>query len=142
MVQVYFFLVLLNVTVGLLLIRAGISKSFGIWDAWFQPFENRMVRGLLGTATFVTGFLGLIFVLPGDQIFLGDLFPSLTALLGGTILALDYLRRAPEAETKPDAAPKTPSKVEDFLMSNRIVVGVICLTFGVIHFFAPTVVFL
>ena len=141
MVQVYFFLVLLNVTTGLLLVRAGISRPFGLWEAWFQPFENRLVRGILGTATFVTGFLGLIFVLPGDQIFLGDLFPSITALLGGTILALEYLRRPSDAEAKPEA-PHVPSKVEDFLMSNKIIVGVVCLTFGVIHFFAPTVVFL
>lgn len=138
MVQVYFALVLLNAAVGLVLLRAGIQRSFGVWDAWFQPFEHRLVRGLLGTATFLAGFLGLIFVLPGDQIFLGDLFPSVTALLGGTILALEYLKRPPEE----GAEPRTPSRVEDFLMSNKIIVGVVCLTFGVIHFFAPTVVFL
>lgn len=141
MVQIYFFLVLLNIAVGLVLVRAGIQRSLGVWDAWFQPFEHRPVRGLLGTAAFLAGFLGLIFVLPGDQIFLGDLFPSVTALLGGTVLALEYLRRAPESGEEPEK-PHTPSKVEDFLMSNKIVVGVVCLTFGLIHFFSPTVVFL
>jgi hypothetical protein len=142
MVQIYFCLVLLNVAVGLVLVRAGVQRSFGIWDSWFQPFENRAVRGLLGTASFLAGFLGLIFVLPGDQIFLGDLFPSVTALLGGTVLVLEYLRRAPPKTEEEPAAEKVPSKAEDFLMSNRVVVGVVCLTFGLLHFFSPTVVFL
>jgi hypothetical protein len=143
MVQIYFCLVLFNVAVGLVLVRSGIQRSLGIWDSWFQPFEHRMVRGLLGTLSFLTGFLGLIFVLPGDQIFLGDLFPSVTALLGGTVLVLEYLRHAPAKSEESEAAPaKAPSKVEDFLLSNRIVVGVICLTFGLLHFFSPTVVFL
>jgi hypothetical protein len=142
MVQIYLVLVLLNVAVGLVLVRGGIQRSVGIWDAWFQPFENRVVRGLLGTATFLSGFLGLIFVLPGDQIFLGDLFPSVTALLGGTILALEYLRRPPESGSEAVSETRTPSKAEDFLMSNKIVVGIVCLTFGIIHFFSPTVVFL
>ncbi len=141
MVQIYFCLVLFNVAVGLVLVRSGIQRSLGIWDSWFQPFEHRMVRGLMGLASFLTGFLGLIFVLPGDQIFLGDLFPSVTALLGGTVLVLEYLRRTPE-KSETDAPAKTPSKVEDFLLSNRIVVGVICMTFGLLHFFSPTVVFL
>jgi hypothetical protein len=140
MVQIYFCLVLLNVAVGLILVRAGVQRSFGIWDSWFQPFENRVVRGLMGTASFVTGFLALIFVTPNDQIFLGDLFPSVTALLGGTVLVLEYLRQTPK--NTEETAEKTPSKAEDFLMSNRVVVGVICLTFGILHFFAPTVVFL
>lgn len=152
MVQIYLLLVLLNVASGLILARAGLKRSLGPWDDWFLPFEHRVVKGLLGLATFVSGFLGLIFVLPGDQIFLGDLFPSVTALLGGTILVLEYYRKEPPAETHeqagPDAAPdagaptQAPAKIEDFLVSNRIIVGVICLTFGLIHFFSPTVVFL
>jgi hypothetical protein len=137
MVQIYFFLVLLNVVSGLALVKAGIQRPLGVWDGWFTPFEQRTVKGLLGVFTFLTGFLGLIFVLPGDQIFLGDLFPSVTALLGGTVLSLEFLRHPRE-----DAESKAPSKVEDFLMSNKIVVGVLCLTFGLIHFFSPTVVFL
>lgn len=140
MVQIYFLLVLLNAASGLVLARAGLKRSLGPWDAWFQPFEHRLVKGLLGILTFVTGFLGLIFVLPGDQIFLGDLFPSVTALLGGTILVVEYYRKEPA----PDAAEKDPqaAKLEDFLVSNKIIVGVVCLTFSVLHFFSPTVVFL
>ena len=133
MVQIYFLLVLLNVTTGLVLARSGLKRSLGDWDAWFLPFESRMVRGILGTLSFLTGFLGLIFVLPGDQIFLGDLFPSVSGLLGGTILILEYYRK----EESPEAA-----KIEDFLVSNKIIVGVVCLTFGLLHFFSPTVVFL
>jgi len=132
MVQIYFFLVLFNVMVGLLLARAGLKRSLGPWDSWFVPFENRLIKGVLGALSFLTGFLGLLFVLPGDQIFLGDLFPSVTALLGGTILVLEYYRKESD----------TPQKFEDFLVSNKIIVGVVCLTFGLLHFFSPTVVFL
>lgn len=133
MVQIYFLLVLFNVVTGLVLARAGLKRSLGPWEAWFAPFEHRMVRGLLGVVTFLSGFLGLIFVLPGDQIFLGDLFPAISALLGGTILVLEYYRHE-----KPADSPQ----LEDFLVSNKIIVGVVCLTFGIIHFFSPTVVFL
>lgn len=132
MVQIYFLLVLLNVWAGLVLARSGLKKSLGVWDSWFVPFEHRLFRGLLGVLTFLTGFLGLIFILPGDQIFVGDLFPSLTALLGGTILVLEYYRK--ESVEAP--------RIEDFLVSNKIIVGVVCLTFGILHFFSPTVVFL
>lgn len=138
MVQVYFLLVLLNAASGLVLARAGLKRSLGPWDAWFQPFEHRLVKGLLGILTFLTGFLGLIFVLPGDQIFLGDLFPSVTALLGGTILVLEYYRKEPD----PTVEDPQAAKIEDFLVSNKIIVGVVCLTFSLLHFFSPTVVFL
>jgi len=133
MVQIYFMLVFFNLAAGLVLARAGLKRSLGPWDAWFAPFEHRMVRGMLGIATFLSGFLGLIFVLPGDQIFLGDLLPSVTALLGGTILVLEYYHH--------DPAPDSPH-LQDFLVSNKIVVGVVCMTFGILHFFSPTVVFL
>jgi hypothetical protein len=147
MVQIYFLLVLLNVTSGLVLARAGLNRSLGPWDAWFVPFEHRIVKGLVGIATFLVGFLGLIFVLPGDQIFLGDLFPSITALLGGTILVLEYYRKEPDPEGEAvgdssDVPAPGAAKIEDFLVSNKIIVGVVCLTFGIIHFFSPTVVFL
>jgi len=133
MVQIYFLLVLLNLASGLILARSGLKRSLGLWDAWFQPFENRLVKGLLGVLTFLTGFLGLIFVLPGDQIFLGDVFPSVTALLGGTILVLEYYRKEENSQSE---------RIEDFLVSNKIIVGVLCLTFGIIHFFSPAVLFL
>ena len=133
MVQIFFLLVLFNVAVGLILARAGLKRSLGAWDAWFVPFEARLTKGILGLLTFLTGFLGLIFVLPGDQIFLGDLFPSVSALLGGTILVLEYYRH----ETPPEGV-----KLEDFLLDNKVIVGVICLTFGLLHFVSPTVVFL
>lgn len=136
MVQIYFLLVLLNVLAGLLLARHGLKRSLGAWDSFFIPFEHRLVRGLVGLATFLSGFLGLLFVLPGDQIFLGDLFPSVTALLGGTILVLEYYQKDPGEGSRP------ATKVEDFLVSNKLIVGVVCLTFGVIHFFSPTVVLL
>jgi hypothetical protein len=143
MVQIYFLLVLLNVSTGLVLARSGLKRSLGPWDAWFLPFDNKLIRGLLGVLTFLTGFLGLIFVLPGDQIFLGDLFPSITALLGGTLLVLEYYRRDPEEHDASIEAPTAETaKIEDFLVSNKIIIGVVCLTFGLLHFFSPTVVFL
>ncbi len=132
MVQIYFLLVFFNALSGLVLARGGLKRSLGHWDSWFLPFENRLVRGLLGILTFLSGFLGLIFVLPGDQIFLGDLFPSVTALLAGTILVLEYYRKE----------ESTAAKFEDFLVSNKIIVGVLSITFGIIHFFSPAVLFL
>ena len=141
MVQIYFLLVLLNISTGLVLARSGLKRSLGPWDSWFLPFENKLIRGLLGVLTFLTGFLGLIFVLPGDQIFLGDLFPSVTALLGGTLLVLEYYHKDPVAEEASEAVPET-TKIEDFLVSNKIIIGVVCLTFGLLHFFSPSVVFL
>jgi len=144
MVQIYFVLVLFNVLAGLLLARGGLHRSLGLWDAWFAPFDVRLVKGLVGLATFVSGFLGLIFVLPGDQIFLGDLFPSVTALLSGTVLALEYYRKdTPPAEAADNNLPApAPAPLEDFLVSNKVIVGVLSLTFGLLHFISPTVVFL
>lgn len=133
MVQIYLLLVVFNVALGLVLARAGLKPSLGAWDAWFTPFDDRLTKGLLGIGSFLTGFLGLIFVLPGDQVFLGDLFPSVSALLGGTILVLEFSK-------KPSDSP--PTRLEDFLVANKVIVGVVCLTFGVLHFFSPTVIFL
>lgn len=133
MVQIYFLLVALNVLSGLILVRSGLKIDLGIWDGWFAPFDHRMVRGLVGVATFLSGFLGLIFVLPGDQIFLGDLFPGTTALLGGTILILDYYQKPKDTENSPKP---------DWLVGNRLIVGVLCLAFGLIHFVTPVVMFL
>jgi hypothetical protein len=83
-------------------------------------------------ASFLSGFVALIYVLPGDQLFVGDLLPALTALLSGTVLVLDYYHKPQETEQNSG----------DLLLKNRVLIGLVGLTFGVIHFFVPGLLFL
>lgn len=137
MVQVYFLLVLTNILGGAILAKQGLKKSFvEKWETFFQVFEGRYFRGVLGLVTFVTGFLGLIFVLPGDQIFLGDLLPSLTALFTGTTLIIGFYQK------ERDATANSLDHLEDVLIKNKMIVGLLSIAFGIIHFISPTVIFL
>ena len=137
MVQVYFLLVATNVLSGVLLARSGLKHPLSSdLEAFFLVLEKKWFLGGLGLLTFVTGFLCLLFVLPGDQIFLGDLIPSLTALLAGTSLILEFYQK----ET-PDKAGTT-KRLDDILLSNRWIVGLLSIGFGILHFLAPQVIFL
>lgn len=137
MVQVYFLLVLTNILGGIILAKQGLKKSLvDHWEAFFQVLEGRYFRGILGLVTFVTGFLGLIFVLPGDQIFLGDLIPSLTALFTGTTLILGFYHK------EDFQAKNTVDHLEDVLLKNKMILGLLSVAFGFIHFLSPTVIFL
>jgi len=135
MVQVYFSLVFLNLLGGIVLAQPGWNHSLGIFDRWFEPFENRKVKGILGLVTFLSGFFGLIFVFPGDPIFLGDLLPSLSALLAGTVFIVEFYK-------KPADDTKTPSPLEDFLVKNRFLVGLAAMLMGFLHFISPGIIFL
>ncbi len=137
MVQVYFLLVLTNILSGMVLVR---SAWKGVpphdLDAFLAVFQKKWGTGALGLVTFVTGFLGLIFVLPGDQVFLGDLIPSLTALVAGTTLILEfYKKESPERQN-------VTEKLDDVLLANKLIIGFIALGFGILHFILPQVVFL
>jgi hypothetical protein len=132
MVQVYFLLVLTNVIAGLVLAREGLKVPLASWEGLFAAFEPKLVRVVLGVASFLSGFVALIYVLPGDQLFVGDLLPALTALLSGTVLVLDYYHKPQETEQNSG----------DLLLKNRVLIGLVGLTFGVIHFFAPGLLFL
>jgi hypothetical protein len=131
MVQVYLLLVVLNLLAGLVLARGGLKVARPAWDSFFTALDSKLARGILGAATFLSGFVGLIFVLPGDQLFVGDLFPSLTALLSGTILVLDFYQKEPP-----------PPENDDVLVKNRVLIGLVALTFGLIHFFVPGILLL
>jgi hypothetical protein len=127
MVQVYFLLVLANVLSGLVLAREGLKMPLASWQGLFVAFESKSARLVLGVASFLSGFVALIFVLPGDQLFVGDLLPALTGLLAGTVLVLDFY-------AKPQGQEQNSG---DLLLKNRVLIGLVGLTFGVIHFFVP-----
>ena len=148
MVQVYLLLVVLNAVSGLVLARAGLKVALPVWDGVFAAFESKVVRGILGAETFLTGFVGLIFVLPGDQLFVGDLFPSVSALLAGTTLMLDFYAPSERSAIEPNpdesgnAEPTRPRPIDDLLVKNRVLVGFVALTFALVHFLVPGIILL
>ena len=137
MVQVYFLLVITNVLSGMLLARSAWKGTpHPDLDAFLTLFQKKWGTGALGLVTFVTGFLGLIFVLPGDQVFLGDLIPSLTALVAGTTLVLEFYKK-----DSPERLAST-EKLDNILLANKLIIGFLALGFGILHFILPQVVFL
>ncbi|TVQ29125.1 MAG: hypothetical protein EA382_00610 [Spirochaetaceae bacterium] len=98
---------------------------------------NSILVVVTGAVTLLVGVAKLIFPAPGEAVpIAGDLLPALTGILVGALLILLGSDKA--EESTPDAAKRFVSVV----ISYRIVIGLISVAVGLIHFIFPATVIL
>lgn len=133
MFQVYVLLILTNLVGGTALASGFLQEKLPQFADLAKLLSGQVFRAVLGLATFVTGFFGLLTVLPGDLPLLGDLLPALSALLVGTGLVLEFYH-ARNPDTTPDQ-----KHIDDIILKNKSIFGLVGMAAGLVHFIFPTV---
>lgn len=133
MFQVYFLLVSTNLVGGIALSSGFLQEKAPSLADLAKAFSDPGFRLGLGLLTFVTGFFGILSVLPGDIPVLGDILPSLSALMVGTGLVLEYYHM------KSPSHAGLVEKLDDVILKNKNPIGIAGMSAGLIHLVFPTV---
>ncbi len=133
MVQVYFFLTLVNILGGVTLASAYFEEKFALQG--MKVFQIPLYRKVLGIVALIIGFLGLLSVLPGDIPIIGNLLPALAALMTGAGLFMESL-----ADT--ETSPEWSQQFKAFLTNNATLIGFGAIALGFLHFLFPSTILL
>ena len=137
MVQFYFLAVCLNLLGGLVLAAPYFKERFpGISGLRESLFDKKVLRISLISSLLIVGILKIVSVFIGDVIIVGDILPSLTLLVSGFTLLVEYL-----SESK-DAEKGFIKKMDDIFVKHSSIVGVAAFVAGTLHFIFPGVLFL
>ena len=137
MVQFYFLAVCLNLLGGLVLAAPYFQERFpGISRFREFLFEKKALRISLISSLLIVGILKIISVFVGDIIIVGDLLPSLTLLVSGFTLLVEYLSESNDAEKG------FIKNMDDLLVKHSSIVGVAAFVAGTLHFILPGILFL
>ena len=91
---------------------------------------------VLGILTFIFGILKLLSVTQGDIPVVGDLLPALFGLLVGFTLFLNYYKMKSTVESE------TVEKIDNIVIKNRSIIGLLAIIVAILHFIMPSVLFL
>lgn len=150
MAQFYFLAVLLNIICGLICVYNQNGNDDVFSDDFDEdgsksqiPGVSKIQEGIAGESLFsnpifnlVSGALCLItglviFLSPyKGPVIIGDLFPALTAILGGSSVLLGYMENRNDEFVPPEI-------LDTILTANKLYIGIACLLFGILHFIAP-----
>ena len=137
MIQIYFLSILTNLLSGLILSAEHYSERFPTFSAVKDFFKGKPgMRVTIGVITFLTGFVNLLSVTKGDVPVVGDLFPSISALILGMGVLFD---RYKEKATVPSKALETADKL---ILRHKSIYGSIAMIIAVLHFLMPRVILL
>ena len=137
MVQFYFLAVCLNLLGGLVLAAPYFKERFpGLSGLREFLFDKKSLRISLISSLLVVGVLKIVSVFIGDVIIVGDLLPSLTLLVSGFTLLVEYLSESNEAEKG------FIKKMDGVFVQHSSIVGVAAFVAGTLHFIFPGVLFL
>lgn len=137
MSQLYFLSVITLVFAGLLASADFLAERLSLLSFLPRMTGNSILVVVTGAVTLLVGVAKLIFPAPGEAVpIAGDLLPALTGILVGALLILLGSDKA--EESTPDAAKRFVSVV----ISYRIVIGLISVAVGLIHFIFPATVIL
>ena len=136
MVQIYLLSVLTEIVGGCLLLSEQLSEkvpSLTLFREWYQ--KNTAYQPFLFFFFGIIGVLSLIFPFKGIPV-LGDFIPSLSNLLIGAVLFLEYYNE------KGRAVSESFQKLLTFSEQYQGAFGAIALITGIAHFIFPGVIFI
>ena len=135
MMQFYFLSVLLNLVCAFFLFYKS-DRNSKLKD--IKLLDNPVIILITGCLTFVTGLVKLFLVCHGEKngiIILGDFIPSVSGLIGGSCLLLQYYKLNSSVELK------LPEGVKKVFLDNNFIIAVVCAASAVLHFFLAKVIF-
>jgi hypothetical protein len=136
MIQFYALSVVLNIVGGYALLSAGIKDRGDPFDGLRAFARGEVFRLLVGFFSGVVALFKLLTAVEGDIPVIGDLFPSLTGLLCGTSLLLEYYF------SKSSVTSKGLDRLKGFFLGRRKIIGILGIVAGIGHFIFPRVLFL
>lgn len=135
--QIYLLTVLTNLLAGIYLSRRLLAEK----AEGFKPFEEMLSKQsfqlVTGILTFLTGIFALFYRVEETSPFIiGNLIPSLSALLCGSLLLSEYFVKAEETEGG------ILLKLAQFSRDKGYFVGIAAIVIAVIHGIIPSALFL
>ena len=136
MLQFYFLSVVTNVLGGFALASDTIGERFTGLSSLGELFEKNSTRMILGIITIILGIFKLLSVTKGDIPVVGDLIPALSGIaIGITLTVESYKQRS-------DVTNPAVERIDNVFVRNKLLIGIIGIVVGILHFLFPTVLFL
>lgn len=124
MLQFYFLSVFFNLIAGFVLV----NDKKEIID--LAILKDKTFRIVLGAVCAVTGIIKLFVVVNSSAVIVGDLLPAVAGMLAGLLLVIQ------------DNQEKLPEWFNRIFMTNKLIVGFVCLGIALVHFVFPGALFL
>lgn len=124
MLQFYFLSVFFNILAGFVLV----NDKKELLD--LAILKEKMFRIVLGAVCAVTGIVKLFVVVHTSAVIVGDLLPALAGIIAGLCLVV------------PENDNKIPEWFNRIFMTNKMIVGFVCLGVALLHFVFPGALFL
>lgn len=124
MLQFYFLSVFFNLIAGFVLV----NDKKEILD--LAVLRDKTFRIVLGAVCAVTGVIKLFVVVHTNAVIVGDLLPAVAGMVAGLCLVIQ------------DNQEKLPEWFNRIFMTNKLIVGFVCLGIALLHFVFPGALFL
>ena len=124
MLQFYFLSVFFNLITGFVLV----NDTKEILD--LAILKDKTFRIILGAVCAVTGVIKLFVVVHSSAVIVGDLLPAVAGIIAGICLTIQ------------DKQEKLPEWFNRIFMTNKMIVGFVCLGVALLHFVFPGALFL
>ena len=124
MLQFYFLSVFFNLIAGFVLV----NDKKEILD--LAVLRDKTFRIVLGAVCAVTGVIKLFVVVHTSAVIVGDLLPAVAGMIAGLCLVIQ------------DNQQKLPEWFNRIFMTNKLIVGFVCLGIALLHFVFPGALFL
>lgn len=103
----------------------------------FMPFlGDKTLQLVVGLLSFLTGIMKLLSPIQFDVPVVGDLIPSLSGMIAGLVLLLDWF------QNRSDVPLNLPEVIQNIYTGGRKYLGIFCIIAAVLHFIFPNVLFL
>ena len=124
MLQFYFLSVFFNLIAGFVLV----NDKKELID--LAILKEKTFRIVLGAICAVTGIIKLFVVVNTSAVIVGDLLPSVAGMVAGFCLIIQ------------DTDNKFPQWFNRIFITNKMIVGFVCLGIALLHFVVPGALFL
>lgn len=124
MLQFYFLSIFFNLLTGFVLF----NEKKQIIE--LSVLQDKVFRIVIGVITGVTGVIKLFVVVKTSVVILGDFIPAIAGIAGGITLFL-------QGDNE-----KMPEWFNKIFVTNKFIVGIVCLAAALLHFVFPGAMFL
>jgi hypothetical protein len=136
MFQIYFLTVLANCLAGFIIADSFFREKEELCGSILDLFAAPNVRLTVGLLTLLVGIISLFKSSPGDILFLGDLLPSLGAIVGGLAIGASALGE------KTEEPPGMVKVINDLTDTVATPLGLGIMVIGILHAIIPTAIIL
>ena len=136
MFQIYLLTVLANGLVGFIIAGSFFREKQELCGSILDLFVAPNVRLSIGLVSLVIGLISLLKISPNDILFIGDLLPSLGAIIGGLTLGAAALGE------KMEEPPRLVTLCTDLGASMATPLGFALMAIGLLHAIVPTAIIL